>query len=118
MTQQIGDDQAGFSVTYDRSNGTLNVRAWGFWSAPVAAQFGNAVADACRNSAPGTALIMDMNDLKPMRDEGQVSFGKLMKALPRMGLSKTTVTTSSHLTKLQLLRLASEFGAKDFVQFS
>jgi hypothetical protein len=83
MTQQIGDKEAGFLITYDTSNGAVHVSAWGFWIASVAAQFGNAITDACRKCAPGTALVIDMNDLKPMRDEGQVSFG-LGAALERI----------------------------------
>ena len=118
MIEQVGDNQAGFSVEFDQSDGTLRVRGWGFWSASVAAQFGNAVTDACHHCPRGMALIMDMTDLKPMRDEGQVSVGIFMKALPRLGISKTTVMTSSHLTKLQLLRLATEFGVKELMQFS
>lgn len=118
MTKQVGDDQSGFSVTFDSSNGAILVRGWGFWNASVAVQFGNAVMDECQQCPRGMALVMDMTDLKPMRDEGQVSFGILMKALPRLGLSKTTVMTSNQLTKLQLIRLAAEFGAKALVQFS
>jgi hypothetical protein len=52
-----------------------------------------------------------MKDLKPMREEGQRSFATLMKSLPSLGISSTSVLTTSHLTKLQLVRLATESGA-------
>jgi len=115
---QFGDSQAGFSVAFHPDEAAVRVRAWGFWSALVAAQFGNAVREACHDCPRGTALVLDMTELKPMRDEGQVSVGVLMKVLPKLGLAKTTVMTSSHLTKLQLLRLATECGVKDLVQFT
>ena len=117
MIVRVGDNEAGFSVDIDPSGSTVEVRAWGFWNATVAAQFGDKVNRACLSCATGASLVMEMSDLKPMRDEGQDSFGQLMKSLPRLGLSKTLITTTNQLTKLQLLRLVSQSGVKNLVQF-
>ena len=61
---------------------------------------------------------MDMTGLKPMRDEGQQSFGTVMAALPKLGIARASVVIDSPLTKLQLLRLVTQHGRKDCVQFT
>ncbi len=114
---RVGNDEAGFTVAFDAVAKSVRVSAWGFWDAPVAATFGNTVKDAFRSCPPGTELFLDMTNLKPMREEGQESFGALMGALPGLAISRTTVVTASHLTKLQLLRIASARGAKGSVTF-
>jgi hypothetical protein len=40
-----------------------------------------------------------------------------MRALPSLGVSEVSVVTTSHLTKLQLIRLATESGAGHAVQW-
>jgi hypothetical protein len=83
----------------------------------VAAVFGTSVATACREQPGEVELFLEMSGLKPMREEGQRSFSVLMRELSRLRLSSTTVVTSSHLTKLQLMRLATESGANGDVQW-
>jgi hypothetical protein len=114
---RIGNDEAGFTVEFDAVAKSVRVNAWGFWDAPVAAAFGNTVKEGCRFRPPGTELVLDMTKLKPMRELGQESFGDLMEALPGLAISRTTVVTASHLTKLQLLRIASARGKKGSVTF-
>lgn len=105
---RVGDDQAGFSVSYDPVGGIVTVTAWGFWSVEVAAAFAAKVAAAIRERPGEHALVLDMRDLKPMREEGQKSFASLVRALPSLAVTRATVVTSSQLTKLQLVRLAAE----------
>jgi len=114
--KRIGDDQAGFSVAMDTEVGAIRVRGWGFWSVEVASVFAQTVGEACLAGPKGAALLVDMTGLKPMRDEGQQSFGALIAALPRLGIARATVATDSHLTKLQLLRLVTEHGTKGCVE--
>jgi hypothetical protein len=114
---RIGDDHAGFSIGHDPVRGTIEVTAWGFWSAEVATAFATKVLTACREQPGAVSLVLDMRDLKPMREEGQKSFGSLMRSLPGLGVSSATVVTTSHLTKLQLVRLATENGAGHSVQW-
>lgn len=106
----VGDAQSGFSIGYDPITGTIKVKAWGFWSADVGEQFGERVAEACRRRLTGSRLFLDMTDLKPMRDEGQRAFGALVRALGSLGIARTSIVTTSHMTKLQLVRLATEYG--------
>ena len=111
---ESGDAQGGFSTKVDM--GTLRVKAWGFWPKAVAEQFGPAVYTACHT--PGVKRVeFDMTLLKPMRDEGQEGFGRVMSALAELPVSGVVVTTSSHLTKLQLLRITSEKAPKNVVRF-
>src|SRR5262245_13086510 len=105
---RVGDDQAGFSIGYDPVGGTVTVTAWGFWSAEVAAVLATTVAKALREQPGSKAIVLDMRELKPMREEGQKSFGSLIRALPTLGVSQASVVTASQLTKLQLVRLAAE----------
>ena len=116
--QRMGDDQAGFSVTFDATMAAVRVRAWGFMSPEVAGAFGILVRDTCRVSPKQSALVMDMTELKPMRDEGQASFRILMDALPSLHMSSTTVLVTSQLVKLQLLRIANQTAAKGSLRFA
>lgn len=114
--QHFGDEAAGFSIEFDIVSGAVGVRAWGFWSADVAKVFGPAVRDACRNKPAGTLVRMDMTALKPMREEGQFSFGSLLTQLPDLGIGGLRIQTGSQLTKLQLLRISAERDKRQFVQ--
>jgi hypothetical protein len=116
--KRIGDDQAGFSVAFDTELGAVRVRAWGFWSSEVATAFAGTVSEFCHAGPRGGTLLMDMTGLKPMRDEGQQSFGTLMAALPKLGIARASLVIDSPLTKLQLLRLVTQHGRKDLVQFT
>ena len=116
--KRVGDDSAGFSAAYDAERGEVRVRGWGFWSVEVAQEFASTVSDMCRASPRGAGLLIDMTDLKPLRDEGQRSFGALVGMLRALGVGRTTVVTASHLTKLQLLRIVAERDAKDSVVFA
>jgi hypothetical protein len=106
--QQFGTERAGFAIEAEAASSVVKVRAWGFWDAALATAFGPEVRDACRNRPTGTLLEMDLTELKPMREEGQVSLATLLSALPGLGVAKVTISTRSHLTKLQVLRLVSE----------
>ena len=112
---EVGDAQGGFSTRVDMD--TLSVEAWGFWPKDVAAQFGPRVYEACHAAAGIRKLEFDMTRLKPMRDEGQEGFARIMAALGELPLEEVVVTTSSQLTKLQLLRIARERAPKDIVRF-
>jgi hypothetical protein len=116
--KRIGDDQAGFSVVFDAEAGAFRVRGWGFWNIEVATAFAKTVAEVCHTGQRGGVLLMDMTGLKPLRDEGQESFGALMDALPKLGIARASLVIDSPLTKLQLLRLVTQHGRKDFVQFT
>jgi hypothetical protein len=61
---------------------------------------------------------MDMRQLKPLREEGQASFSMLAGALASLGVSRVLVHLSSHLVRLQLLRLIGARGVKDAFQFT
>ena len=114
--KQFGDAAGGFSVNSEDGASEVQVKAWGFWSIDVATAFRTAILDAC---VPATIkrLALDLRALKPMRDEGQQGVSAVMAALPRLGIERATVITSSPLTKLQLLRIIRETSAKDRVDF-
>jgi hypothetical protein len=115
---RVGDDSAGFSAEFDRDIGAVRVRGWGFWNAQVSESFASTVAQVCSASPKGSALLMDMTALKPLREEGQRSFGALLQLFRTLGVGRVAVATASHLTKLQLLRLVAEHGTKDTVEFT
>lgn len=116
--KRIGDDSAGFTAEYDAVVGAVRVRGWGFWSATVSEAFFTTVADVYSASPRGAALHMDMTELKPLRDEGQKAFGRLMGQLGDLGVPRATVATASHLTRLQLLRLVTESRTRNTVEFT
>lgn len=116
--KSVGDANAGFSAEFDSESSAVRVRAWGFWSASISNSFPTVVYEVCKSSPKGSSLVLDMNDLKPLREEGQKSFGALVRMLPGLGVGKTSVRTASQLTKLQLLRLVAEYGMKDTVEFT
>jgi hypothetical protein len=108
--QRIGDELAGFSVDSAQPDG-VRVRAWGFWNVEVANAFAGAVLEACRAQPKGAPLSLDLTDLKPMRDEGQQSVSRVLRAAPSLGTGSISIVTANPLTRLQLVRLANESGA-------
>jgi hypothetical protein len=116
--ERIGNDTAGFTIDFDAASRAVRVRAWGFWDTDVAASFDTVVGGACRGRGSGLQLVMDMTELKPMREEGQRAFGSLVGRLRALGITSATVTTASQLTRLQLLRLANERGEKDTIRIT
>ena len=114
---EVGDEQAGFAVEFHRETNTIRVRAWGFWGVEVAKQFCDVVLAESAMSQRGAVMTMDMRNLKPMRDEGQQSFAKLVAALRTMRVNEVSVQTKSPLTKLQLQRIVTEQHGQDQVQF-
>jgi len=114
----IGDQSAGFSAGFDPKAGKVHVRGWGFWTRDIADAFDATVSQVCRSSPRGSPVLIDMSDLKPLREEGQQAFGALVRRLRSLGVGRTAIATSSQLTKLQLLRLVTEHGMKDSVCFA
>jgi hypothetical protein len=109
--ERVGDDLAGFSFGYDGAQDTFEVIAWGFWNADLAIAFGVKIPAALRQRVATNRLVFDMSNLKPMRDEGQESCANVFRSLSGLGVASTSVITTSHLTKLQLMRLATGSGA-------
>src|SRR5688572_9287377 len=104
---RIGNDSAGFSVEHPATGGIL-VKGWGFWSVEIAAAFAPTVLEACKGRPRETNLSLDMNDVKPMREEGQHSFSRLLSSLSDLGIARASIMTTNPLTKLQLVRLVAE----------
>ena len=112
-----GSEEEGFTVRFDEESGAIHVRAWGFWSPETAAQFAPTVIDTCRSSQHRKSLVLDVAGLRPQREFGQLAFGALMTALPELGVLRASVTADSSLTRLQLLRIATECGVRRMVHF-
>ncbi len=108
--ERVGDEQAGFSVDSAPSDG-VRVRCWGFWSVEVASAFAGAVLGACRAQPRGGSLTLDLVDLKPMREEGQQSLSRVLRAAPSLGAGSVSIVMTNPLTRLQVVRLASEANA-------
>lgn len=113
----VGDERAGFSCRFDSLKGVFEVRAWGFWNADIATTFGIQVPSLLGQLTGPKRLVLDMSDLKPMRDEGQKSFANVCRTLRTLGVTSATIVTSSQLTKLQLARIVTESGATASVQW-
>ncbi|HEX6273059.1 MAG TPA: hypothetical protein VFZ53_08465 [Polyangiaceae bacterium] len=113
----VGDENAGFSFGFDSPKGVFEVRAWGFWNVDIATAFGVRVVGMLGQQPGAKRLVLDMTALKPMREEGQRSFANVCRALRNVGVTNTTVVTSSQLTKLQLARIVTESGASTTVQW-
>jgi len=113
----VGDENAGFSFGFDSVKGAFEVRAWGFWNADIAKVFGGRIVGMLGQQPGAKRLVLDMTALKPMREEGQQSFANVCRALRNLGVTSTTVVTSSQLTKLQLARIVTESGASANVQW-
>jgi hypothetical protein len=114
---RAGDDANGFSAEVDALAAVVRVAGWGFWNPEVARHFGSSVLDVCLQNPKVKEVVLDMRDLKPMRDEGQDSLRTLMASLPRLGIARATLITASHLTKLQLLRIVKESGSQALAHF-
>jgi hypothetical protein len=115
--QQLGDASAGFAVALDPSTKGMHIRAWGFWNVEVAMAFGRIAVAECRSSPGISAVVMDMKELKPMREEGQWSFGELISILVQLAIPLVEVETGSQLTRLQLMRIVNQRDTNRRVQF-
>ncbi len=113
---RVGDDTAGFSVDFTSTDGIV-VNGWGFWDPEVALAFAATVLEACQDQRAGATLTLDMSELKPMREEGQQSFSQVLRSLWQLGISQTSIVTSNPLTKLQLVRLATESSTYSAIQW-
>ncbi|HEX6272425.1 MAG TPA: hypothetical protein VFZ53_05275 [Polyangiaceae bacterium] len=107
---RIGDDLSGFSVRYDPVDGRTEVTCWGFWNVDIATNFAVKLMAILRERPEGKQLLLDLRNLKPMRDEGQKAFAKLVRALPSLGILRTHIVTTSSLMKMQLVRIVTETG--------
>jgi hypothetical protein len=115
---RVGDDKAGFSMRDDDpSPHRVEVIAWGFWTIEVAAAFASTVIARIRERPRGVQLLLDMSELKPMREQGQDAFATLIRALPSLGVVKTQVVTTSPLTRLQLVRVATQTGVGSTIEW-
>src|SRR5262245_42148226 len=113
--QRVGDDAAGFSVDRPLTGGVL-VTGWGFWSQHVAKAFAAGVAAGCRGQK-SPSLMLDLRELKPMREEGQLAFSELLRSLESLGVPRVSIVTTNPLTKLQLVRLAATSGAEQRIDW-
>jgi hypothetical protein len=59
---------------------------------------------------------MDLGQLRPMRDEGQDGLAEIIAALPALGIEGATLSTTSQLTKLQVLRIVNAHDRSGRVQ--
>jgi hypothetical protein len=114
----VGNNDAGFSVSFDPSNAAVRVVGWGFWPTELAQSLDKAVLSEYRAAPIGSKLVFDVSGLKPMRDEAQKAFVALLSVLKALGVPKVSfVVTTNHLTKLQFMRIATEAGLSDRVGF-
>jgi hypothetical protein len=110
-----GTDESGFGVTFDAAARTVRVEAWGFWPIDVCSVFGKTLIGACRNPAGVRRVEMETTRLKPLREEGEAAWAMALAAMP-VGIEAIVVKCNS-LTKLQLLRIASQSASRKLVQF-
>jgi hypothetical protein len=108
----VGNEEQGFSVDMDAATSTLRVKAWGFWTAETAeALLGSVVSDCPPNRM--SSFVLDAVGLKPQREEGQRAIGSVLAMLSTLGIARAHLITDSSLTKLQLMRITKECGARD-----
>jgi hypothetical protein len=61
--------------------------------------------------------LIDASSLKPMRDEGQQAFTTALSVMKTLAFTRVSVITASHLTKLQIMRIATAAGMAPKIQF-
>lgn len=103
-----GDEVSGFSIGFDGHE--LRVRAWGFWSVELAASFLRALESETLTVIKVDAVRLDVSELKPMRDEGQLAWTRGLTFLMLRGIRAVQMSAPSPLTKLQFLRLCRNVG--------
>lgn len=109
-----GDADQGFRI--EQRGDAILITAWGFWSAEFVPQFLPVVMAALEAKGRGGALIIDLKDLRPLRDEGQQAFKVLMTKALAYATGGVELQGASALTKLQMLRLTRDLGAQDRIR--
>jgi hypothetical protein len=92
------------------------VTTWGFWSVEFVPEFLPPVMAALEAAGKGSAFVIDLKDLRPLRDEGQAAFRQLMSRALAQGVGAIELRGASALTKLQMLRLTRELGAQERIR--
>lgn len=109
-----GDSEQGFTI--ENQDGALLVTTWGFWSVEFVPEFLPAVLAGLENQGKGGVLIVDLKQLRPLRDEGQAAFRTLLTRALSGGASDIQLRGASALTKLQMLRLIRELGTPERIR--
>ena len=113
--QSRSDLEGGFSALQDRT-GIVRVRTWGFWSVQISGVFATCVIDVCRAGALPRSLIVDAEELKPLREEGQAALLAMFDAVTAMGIEHVSVFTSSPPTRLMLSRIVKSTTRRGVVE--
>ncbi len=109
--QRFGNEESGFSIALD-AGGALRVQAWGFWEPDLSATFARVSVEACRAQRPAK-LLFDVTRLKPQVEAGQAAIRALLGSVGAIGISRCVAVVGDNvLTKMQLMRLAREGGAR------
>lgn len=106
---QFGDEKEGFSI--ESGPGEVLIKAWGFWSAELSLRFAPAVSAALTESPRGAPIVLDVAELRPLREEGQEAFGALLSHTLAVGTREVMIRSASALTRLQMMRLAKAAGS-------
>jgi hypothetical protein len=114
--QQFGDAETGFGIAVE--NSVLMLSGWGFWGSDLAARLTPAVLDACRKAGRTISAVIDGTRLRPQGDAGQEALQDMLGKLRQLGVTGATITVSSALTRMQLMRIVKDAGVKELVQFS
>ena len=107
--REAGTPQGGYSLTVDRRQGLLALRAWGFWDEALAGQFAAAMREAFADlDGQPWDILTDGSSFLPQRPEVGRCIGELMALAPSMGMRRAANVVNRSLDEIQLKLLAAQ----------
>lgn len=108
-----GDERAGFDVQIEREPRLIVMRAWGFWSMPVAKESVKSLLDSYKElSAARTPwyFLVDHRKFPAQAVEVQAEISTTVRDAVRLGMKRSASVLDSTITKLQIRRLTGASG--------
>jgi len=114
-----GNEQSGFSVSYDAQTRILYFRMWGTWDEPLAVKYRDAVMMVMRPLTPErqSFVLADLTRYPTQKPAVQKYHAELMSRSAGHGIYRSANLVAATLTSMQIRRLSQESGVAEFSFF-
>ena len=108
-----GDERAGFDVQIEHGQKLIVLRAWGFWSMPLAKECIKALLESYRElHATGSpwCFLADHRKFPAQAVDVQAEISTTVRDAVKLGVKRSASILDSTITKLQIRRLTGASG--------
>ncbi|MEO5730583.1 MAG: hypothetical protein ABI134_27630 [Byssovorax sp.] len=108
-----GDERAGFDIQMEPGRRLMVLRAWGFWSMPLAKECSKALLESYRElhtTGLPWYFLVDHSRFPAQAVEIQAEISTTVRDAIRLGMKRSASVLDSTVTKLQIRRLTGVSG--------